>query len=82
MTATTKNVTRTAALCFGLLAASVVWSDDCQQGAKAQNATKPNVAQAPSLSASGLYKIFHDPRLNKPDGLGDYIHNFQADRPL
>jgi len=82
LTATTKNVAQTAVLCIGLLTANMVWSDDCPESVKGRNATNPHVAQAQPLPASDLYKMFHDARLNEPDGLGDYVHNFQADRPL
>jgi hypothetical protein len=81
LTATTKNIVQTAVLCIGLLSANMVWSEDCPEGVKGRNATYPDVAQAQPLSASHLYEMFHDARLNESDGLGDYVHNFQATRP-
>lgn len=32
-------------------------------------------------SAAELYELFHAPDLNKPDGLGDYVQNFQGTYP-
>ena len=76
---TITKIAQTTLLCTGLIAANAVWS--CPEGPGAANATNPAVSQAQTLFAADLYKLFHEAALNKPDGLGDYVQNFQpADR--
>jgi hypothetical protein len=82
----------TALLCAGLIAANGVFAEDCPQKAGAANAHQPvgegadtgsiSVGDRPrARSAAELYELFHAPDLNKPDGLGDYVQNFQPTDP-
>jgi hypothetical protein len=89
--ATVSKVVKMALLCTGLFSANAAWSSCPESGGQA-NATHPDRAQAQTLSAathdqSGtmsatrLYAYFHDPKMNKPDGLGDYVEDYRSAYP-
>jgi len=86
------KIAKMTLLCAGLFAANGVWSKDCPEGPGAANVIHPEASQARTLSVvtetqpstlSGAerYELFHAAVLNKPDGLGDYVQNFQAAYP-
>ena len=92
MTPTTiiKRAAQTTLLCTGLVTASAVWS--CPEDAGAANATNRHSAQAQTsptgtaaqgakLSAAQMYTLFHNPALNKSDGLASDAEDFRAKYP-
>jgi hypothetical protein len=89
-TATVSKVARTALLCTGLFSANAAWS--CPEGGGQANATNPDGAQAQTrsaaahgqlgtMSATELNALLHDAKMNKPDGLGDYVRNYRTAYP-
>ena len=81
MTTSTKRVAQVVVVSIGFAAASLAWScpnNDGTEGPTDGDVSNAEVDRAQSLSASDLYRLFHDPRLNEPDGLGDYAYDFQA----
>jgi len=81
MNASSKKIAQIVVLSIGFAAANPAWS--CQNDVRTGGPTdadvsKADVEKARSLSASDLYQLLHDTRLNKPDGLGDYVYDFQA----
>jgi len=91
--APTTMITKTAQttlLCAGLITASVVWS--CPENTGAANSANQDRAQAQAptvgakappttLSGARLHALFHDPVLNKPDGLASDAEDFRAAFP-
>jgi hypothetical protein len=80
MNATTKSILQTATLFTALAVISPAGSHDCLEAAGKGPGTSPGADRAKTLSGSELYQALHDPTVNKPDGLGDYVQNFQSDR--
>ena len=83
---------QTGLLFAGLVVANGVFAKDCQQNAGAANTHQPGAGEADRIwtsavtrprtrSTAELYELFHAPDLNKPDGLGDYVQNFQPTYP-
>jgi len=81
MNASSKKTAQIVVLSIGFAAATLAWS--CQndvrtEGRSDADVSKADVEKAQSPSASDLNQLLHDARLNKPDGLGDYVYDFQA----
>jgi len=81
MNATTKKILQTAMLFTSLAVTNPVWSHECLQAAGKDHGASPGADQAKTLLTSERYRALHDPATNKPDGLGDYVQNFQAVSP-
>ena len=88
VTTTITKLVQTIMLGAGLTVGNAVWSD-CKHDAGVVNTQQTDweqgnpvaistASQPRDKSAAELYDLFHDVELNKPDGLGDYVHNYQA----
>ena len=81
MPTSSKRFAQVVFVSIGFAAASFAWSCPNNEGTEGPtdgDVSNAEVDRAQSLSASDFYRLFHDPRLNKPDGLGDYTYDFQA----
>jgi len=81
MNTSSKKIAQIVVLSIGFAAANPAWS--CQNDVRSEKPTDADVSKGDvdttqSPSASDLYQLLHDTRLNKPDGLGDYVYDFQA----
>ena len=77
------RIGQTIVLCACLSAASLAWPAGCPEVAEATAAVAPTAAdelQGDTIP-SEWYEFFHDASLHEPDGMGDYVQNYQAAYP-